>query len=253
MPFVLLLKLNFISLFYGTFLPGQVSGDLVKAYKLTKLRGDGKKVAASILIDRFTGLAGIFVLGSLGLIFSKAEFIPKEIRIIIFIGFALFFGCFILLSNKLVYSWSASLFASYKQNKSKNKLQNCFQYVLEFSQSLLSQMRQRKSILYAVALGIIFQILAILINQILGHDLGILISFWDWSWIFAVISVVLIIPISIAGLGVREIGFIGILNLFCVPADQAVALSFLVMAIILVGAFIGAILEAIDHFSPYNK
>ena len=51
------------------------------------------------------------------------------------------------------------------------------------------------------------------------------------------------LPISISGIGVRELGFVGILGFFDVDLSTAVTLSLLVFSLQIVGAAIGALFE----------
>ena len=68
------LKLYWLGMFYNLFLPGSVSGDAYKVILLKKsLDAPYKKTSAAVLLDRFSGLAG------LGLILAVfAVFVIRE-------------------------------------------------------------------------------------------------------------------------------------------------------------------------------
>lgn len=67
LPFALrdAVRLGLVGTFYSTFLPGSVSGDLVKAYFIAKDR-PGKRAAAvaTVLADRLSGLFGLILYGA---------------------------------------------------------------------------------------------------------------------------------------------------------------------------------------------
>jgi hypothetical protein len=57
------------------------------------------------------------------------------------------------------------------------------------------------------------------------------------------ISLLVFLPISISGIGVRELGFVGVLRLFEIDISTALTLSLLVFSLQIVGAAIGALFE----------
>jgi uncharacterized membrane protein YbhN (UPF0104 family) len=64
LPFTLYnaFRLGMVGLFYNTFLPGSVGGDLVKAYFIAKAHPERKtRAVATVLIDRVMGLFGLIL------------------------------------------------------------------------------------------------------------------------------------------------------------------------------------------------
>jgi uncharacterized membrane protein YbhN (UPF0104 family) len=74
-------------------------------------------------------------------------------------------------------------------------------------------------------LGFVLQGLIALGNYSIGRSFNISLSIIEWLAISAVISMVQLIPVTIAGLGLREGAFVGLLGLFGVSAEKAFALS----------------------------
>lgn len=50
--FPTLIRYTFAGLYYGMVLPGQLAGELAKAYSLGRGRKDAETIAASVLVDR---------------------------------------------------------------------------------------------------------------------------------------------------------------------------------------------------------
>ncbi|MEI7996455.1 MAG: lysylphosphatidylglycerol synthase transmembrane domain-containing protein [Methylococcaceae bacterium] len=71
---------TFVGNFYSLVLPGQIAGELVKAYRLGKGRVDAEQVAVSILVDKITGLLGLLLVMSAGLFVSVAD-IPEGVSL----------------------------------------------------------------------------------------------------------------------------------------------------------------------------
>ncbi|MGD9160520.1 MAG: hypothetical protein PVG39_19040, partial [Desulfobacteraceae bacterium] len=62
-------------------------------------------------------------------------------------------------------------------------------------------------------------------------------------WLISLVAIVLFLPISLAGLGIREGSFVVLLSLFSVPNEKAVALSLIFFSLQLIASAIGAIIE----------
>lgn len=60
---------------------------------------------------------------------------------------------------------------------------------------------------------------------------------------YASVSVLMLLPISVAGIGLREGGYVGLLALFGVSSDTSLALSFTFLGYALFGALLGGALE----------
>jgi glycosyltransferase 2 family protein len=61
--------------------------------------------------------------------------------------------------------------------------------------------------------------------------------------VYAGVSLLVLLPITVAGLGLREGGYVGLLGLFGVGAADALSLSFVLFAYALCGAFVGFLVE----------
>ena len=78
---------------------------------------------------------------------------------------------------------------------------------------------------------------------VLARSLSIEMSLVTAIWVSAAVYAVVLLPISIAGLGVREVTLIKSLGLLGVSAQSAVALSVLLFADPVVNALIGGVLQ----------
>jgi hypothetical protein len=86
---------------------------------------------------------------------------------------------------------------------------------------------------------------------LLARNLGIDLPLADWAWIFGLVSLAVLVPLSIGGIGLREGALVGSLALLGVAGGKALALSFGVFAIALAGAMTGALCE-IRHRMTYR-
>jgi len=66
------------------------------------------------------------------------------------------------------------------------------------------------------------------------------------GWVCTVITIVQMIPVSIAGLGVREAGLVLILQGYGIPAPQALSLSLTMFGVMVIIGLVGGLLELWD-------
>ena len=99
-----------------------------------------------------------------------------------------------------------------------------------------------KSILLAIIIGGIVQLAGIIQEYGIGIALNINIPFCEYFWIYATLSLLLLIPISFAGFGVREISLVGLLSIYEVSKEYAITISFIMASAQLMVALIGGII-----------
>ena len=57
-------QMTFVALYYGTVLPGQVAGDVMKAHRLSQRQTEPGQAVAATLIDRVIATFALFFLGA---------------------------------------------------------------------------------------------------------------------------------------------------------------------------------------------
>jgi uncharacterized protein (TIRG00374 family) len=239
-PILTLVRSNFVGAFYSLILPGQVSGEIAKTWRLAKGTPIAEQVAASVFVDRVTGLIALLVLALIGASLSKSDVA----------------GFILLPCAMAVAILSLSLFLM-GVSAIQNFIQSTMKWVVEPVPLLRNQLpkalklldhlayysQAQLKLILAILLGTIFQAVVIAITVLFSHSLGANIGFLDLAWIVGIISLMIFLPISISGIGVRELGFVGILSFFEIDLSTAVTLSLLVFSLQIVGAAIGALFE----------
>ncbi|MBC7947006.1 MAG: flippase-like domain-containing protein [Chitinophagaceae bacterium] len=195
------LKLYWLGMFYNLFLPGSISGDAYKVIRLTKKYGvPYKKTTAAVLLDRVSGLLG---LGLLLAIYGVVALGGGSIAIIIIV-FAIVGVVALLLINKY---WLKDFLPS-------------FWITLYW--------------------GIGVQAMQIVCVYLIMLALGISIYETAYIFLFLISSMVSVLPLTIGGLGAREIVFLEGSKYFNLPGEYSVIISILFYLITLVTSAIGA-------------
>lgn len=218
-------RFTMIAVLFGTALPGQLAGDAVKAFRLARAAPDVGEVTAAVAavaVDKIIGMFALLLLTALGLglnaaIFGRPVVIAAGV-VTIFIPVALM----VVLSAPLpawLGKWGQE-FAAWR--------------TVALTGSAL---------LRSLALGIVFQMFSIAAFAILGNALGIDLTVTAWAVIVGLISVILLVPVTVAGLGLREGSLVAVLAMLGQGTGPALALSFSLLALNLLGAGVGLVLD----------
>ena len=235
-----LFSLTLIAVYYSLILPGQLAGEAVKTYKLGKGKKDAEQIAASVIIDRITGFLGLIIVALIGLMWSKAV-LAEGAAPWLFLCFAI---CVLCLCSFWFQPFKHAirkilLFVRNRFHRTEKIINQCLRLIDAWVQYLGRPVILVKSML----LGVVFQLIAVFIIMTLASALGININFADWCWVFGVISIVVLLPVTIGGVGLREGGFVLLLGYFGVQNDKALALSLSIFGLQITGALIGGAID----------
>jgi uncharacterized membrane protein YbhN (UPF0104 family) len=101
-----------------------------------------------------------------------------------------------------------------------------------------------------VSLG--FNILLITMNYLLGLSLGDRVSIWYYCLFVPITSIVTLLPVSFAGLGVREGAYVFLFTQAGMPRETALSLSLLVYVVsILAPGLIGGVIYVLKGARDY--
>jgi uncharacterized protein (TIRG00374 family) len=235
-----LFSLTLIAVYYSLILPGQLAGEAVKTYKLGKGKKDAEQIAASVIIDRITGLIGLMLVAIVGLIWSNKN-MAKDL--------ALWFGICISFSAATLYMFNFHFFEQtirkilFTLKKSFRITIKLVDQCLRFIDAWVQYLKKPLVLLKSLSIGVFFQLICVSITLILAKAIGINIFYYDWCWVFGVISIVVLLPVTIGGVGLREGGFVLLLGYFGVQNDKALALSLSIFGLQITGALIGGAID----------
>ncbi len=235
-----LFLLTLVAQYYTLILFGQLAGEAIKAYKLGKGRQEAEQIAASVIIDRIIGFVGVMVVGIVGLTWSRTD-MAKHLMSWFALAMAIFAGGLYLFH---LHSFDQAIRKFLKLvKKSFHRTVIIVDQCLRLIDAWKCYLGKPFVLLKSLLLGIVFQFICVCINLVFAKSLNINISFFDWCWIFGVITIIIFLPVTIGGVGLREGGFVFLLGTFGVPAEKALALSLSIFGLQLFGALIGGIVD----------
>lgn len=237
-----IIRYTFVGQFYALVLPGQVTGEIAKAYRFTKKNGSkGSRVTSSILIDKIFGFVAVLLLTLVGLFFSSLPEASQYVYMIAPAFLALLFILYFLIFSSASWKIPVSFFG-----RMMDTCVICRRFSFFMHELILNGREYAKDSIALwknFLLALLFQVLSVMIIHVLAFELGVRIDFIEWFWIFGVVSVAIILPVTFAGLGLREGLFAFFLVQFNVYPEIAVALSLSILLPQIVGAVIGGLFE----------
>jgi len=242
-----ILKYYFIGIGLGTFTPGRL-GDFVKALFVNrKIRSLGQSFS-SVLVDRIIDLIVLLALGilsSLAFIYLYGVTIISIPLIAVLVAVPCI-GFYLLFNKKLLKKVLRPFYRALVPEQYKEKLKAGFDPFLSSAQSLL---KNRNLLAFAIFFSLVSWGLETLTQFLLAMSLGIELSLTFILMVMSLSTLVSLLPLSVSGIGTRDALLILLFSLQAIPAEQAVAFSFLVLFVSVILSLIGIALTATEKLS----
>jgi len=220
-------------LFFNLFTPSTIGGDLSRSIDLgahTKRYG---VIAATVLLDRLSGFAGLVTVAIISLIFGHRLISDFSVYATVLLMAFLLIGVFLILFNQGIYE---------RLNRSVSKRGKLWENFKKLHSEIYF-FRRHRAVLYAnLGCSILIQAGASLFSYFLLRSLNTRISI-IYPFVFnPVITVITTLPISIGGLGLRDASSIFFYSKAGVAKDVALAQSLLNFALIVSFGLIAGII-----------
>jgi glycosyltransferase 2 family protein len=196
------IRLYWLGMFYNLFLPGAISGDIYKVILLSKRYNHPyKKITGAVILDRFSGLLGLGILLAL---IAWFVFLPASVPLQISLA--------ALVSIAVFYFVIHQYFPDLK-----------------------------KGFYHTLLLGIAVQVLQLACVYLIMQSLGINQNELAYLFIFLVSSAASVLPVTVGGLGIRELVFLEGAVWFQAGTEKAVLISLIFYLVTLFTSLWGAI------------
>jgi glycosyltransferase 2 family protein len=233
------IRIFFVSSFAGTFLPASIGGDVVRAFGLSQLRVAPGQAVASVLMDRLLGVVSILIMGIIGLMLAQTQDLAsiRSIEVPLLVTAVVSAGAAAVVFNESAASLAESI-----------ALRLPIAIVRRLATDLTRATRaygRHHTELANVLLGSLgVQVLRIVQAYCLGRALGINLSVLAYFAFVPLILLVMLLPVSINGIGPSQVAFVWFFGRAGVPDAQSFALSVLFVALGIVGNLPGGLIYA---------
>jgi uncharacterized protein (TIRG00374 family) len=239
LPLTRLTLVYFQASFFNLFLPTLIGGDIVRGVSIYRLTGGHPASLASILVDRlagFTALIGI----ALAAVFLAHALIPDVqvtgMVLAVTVAFALLVA--VLMNARLMGGvrgllWMAGL--------------GRFEAKVEGLVDALHRYRtHRRALVVALAYSVFLQGLIIVTYYLVGRGLGLPVPLPYFFVYVPLITVIAMLPVSVAGLGVRESSTVFFFGRIGVEPATALSMSLVWFALSVIVSALGGFAFLVD-------
>jgi uncharacterized protein (TIRG00374 family) len=247
-PLRALLRIFFVSTFVGSFLPQSVGTDAVRAVSLTRGGVSGSASLASVLVDRLLGVVAIVICAAGGVLalWLAAGDASVLTQTWIWIAFAAASaGC--LVGVAVIFSARVDDLLRRLARRLPTRVGDLAERALLALRAYQGHRGVLMTVLWA---SIAVQVLRVLQAWVLGRSVDIALGPAMYFVFVPIVLLVMLLPITISGLGVSQWAFQTLFARVGVAAPPALALSILFVALGLVGNLPGALLYVAGPKKP---
>jgi glycosyltransferase 2 family protein len=218
-PFVRFVDYLFVGMFFNLVLPTSVGGDVVRAWYLSRDPdggGPGRRSAAfvTVFVDRCSGLILLIALACIATLFVQ-PLDPRLTAVVAGVGACALLGCLVV-----------GLFTQFGPLPGGRHDQ-------ETPPDSAARIYRSEPVTLTVTstLSLLIQLMNIVLVWILGQGMNLPVPFAYYAIAVPLVTLLTLIPISLNGMGLRELGMVLVLAPLGVTAAQAAALSVLQFAV----------------------
>lgn len=221
-------KLYFVGNYFNLFLPTSIGGDTIKGYLAYKNQANNNKAIHAVIIDRFTGLGMLMLF----FLFSYPIFkiLHAPMPALVALVYLVVFGLIAILA--------LFLFIFHRVAKRIVFLKNFLDSATIFIRS--------KEFWRVAALGLFFQFLVIINSYVISRSVHIDLGFSYFMLFVPIATFITMLPISFAGIGLREYGFLYFLTFYGVSSGLGVLVPLYGFSILVILGLIGGLIYLFD-------
>jgi uncharacterized protein (TIRG00374 family) len=237
-PFRAVLSYTYVGFFFNNFLPANVGGDVMRGYGLARYTERGAEAAVSVVVDRIVGLMAFMssaVVAALVATILMDQENLKGVEVAAIIGLAAVAGGFAVILSRRVRGLVERLFAW--------KLLAPFAPIYSrLSEALNAYRHSYGALALAFCTSLLTLVLTNFTDYLIAQSLGGGIPLIYIFLFNPIIAFVLLVPISVGGLGVTQAVYPFFYGLVGVPNSLAFTVSLIKQLIIYATSLVGGVL-----------
>jgi len=251
-PFSALINYTFVGFFFNNFLPANVGGDVMRGFGVAKHTEHRAHAAVAVIVDRIIGLlafmftavvaafAAVYVVrndvgGSILVADESLVQNLTQVEWLAIVGMVIIAGTFIVMLSHRLRGSIGKLFTL--------PVLKIFAPIYDrLSEAFGAYRHEYGALLFAFAVGVGTVVLTGLVDLSIVAGLHGNISALYIFLFNPIIAVLLIVPISIGGLGTGSLLYVYFYGLVGIPQTLAFALSLIKQAVVYVGSLPGGVL-----------
>jgi uncharacterized protein (TIRG00374 family) len=240
-PLGAVMHIFFVSSFVGNFLPS-VGGDVYRAYQLAQVGVRSSEAAASVLMDRMIGVLSMVVVAAVALLFLRGLELPGLVPALLLVTAACAAAAAVVFSDAV-----ADRAVRVLELQPFTPAQAAGRRLID---AIRRYDRHQAALLLTLGLSVAVQLLRVVQAYCLGRALDVTLPMIVYFGFIPVITLIMQLPITVAGLGTTQYAFEWMFGRAGVPSAVTFALSILFLALGTVGNLPGGLLYAMSSTTP---
>jgi len=240
-PFGAIMHIFFVSSFVGNFLPS-VGGDVYRAYQLAQVGVRPSEAAASVLMDRTIGVLSMVMVAAGALVFLRELELPGVVPALLIVTA----GCAVAAAavfSSTVAGWTVGLLERVPIRHAQSVGRKLVEAIRRYAD-------HHGALLLVLVLSVVVQLLRVVQAYCLGRALDVSLPLIVYFGFIPIITLVMQVPITVAGLGTTQYAFEWMFGRAGVPSATTFALSILFLALGTLGNLPGGLLYAFGGSPP---
>jgi hypothetical protein len=221
-------------MFLGLFLPTVVGGDLTKAYRLHRETLGSRIALSSIVVERLSGLCALVAIALMALAVVRDGTNAWEVL-----------GAAVATAAGLVVVFNRAPWAWVSQGLLRLGLQRLGQAVATVFEGVDRYRSHRRALVGAFVQSLVLQLVMICAFALTGRALNLGVPFAAYLLLIPIVTIVTMLPIGFAGLGVREGAMVLLFGRVGLDAAGAISLALAWFAVTVLASLPGALVLAV--------
>ncbi|MFD2740001.1 lysylphosphatidylglycerol synthase transmembrane domain-containing protein [Sulfitobacter aestuarii] len=242
-PWLYLFRSTIVSSFFRQFLPSIIGGDVIRSHDAWRAGASLSLALMSLLLDRLLGLLALALLALLAMlsVSEVTERLPalQLWLICAFAGLAAILSLVVLPRRRT--GGGAARLPGFLPDKLRRKLG-------DIGKAMTIYRGKSAALWRGLALSLLLQVNVVTFYWALSQALGLPLSYGSFFAIAPIAIFVMMIPISINGIGVREAIFLFLLAQWGIGSAEALALAWLEYGTFLAFGLLGGIVYALRRY-----
>ena len=239
LPLWRLTLVYFEAAFFNLFLPTLIGGDIVRGYTIYRITQGHDASIPSILVDRLSGFAALVGIALIALGLASRQVRDPQVAVMILAVAVAFSAVIAVLLHDRMKERASGLLRIVRLTRFQAKLQGMVEALQRYR-------GHRRALGQAIALSVLLQALIIVTYYLIGAGLNLGVPIAYFFLYVPLITFVAMLPVSVAGLGVREGGAVYFFAKVGVDAATALTMSLVWFSLTLVVSGLGGLAFLLD-------
>ena len=248
-PRARVVKIFFLSTFFGSFLPTGIGGEAIRAVSFSRLSSKGVESIASVVMDRIMGMLSMLLTGLVALIvFYRIYPHPALLATVLALSAAALAGLALLLSPSVHRRVLARVGPA--SETVGEPADTGWRPSVRRAIGAMERYRSQPGLLGLVLLmSVGVQVLRVLQAYLLSEAMTLGSPLVYFFCFVPLILLITMLPISVSGVGTTNLAYVALFGSVGMDPDGAFVLSVLILALGVIGNLPGGVIYALEGFA----